>query len=828
MPNYFSGLQSLLFALFTSLCFSLTAQPSIRLATSGEFDWTQNDNKETIVKCDDVIYIPLNAVPSQGASSGNFTFNVTYVNSAFSSWQVSGDLKVVTSSPTSITVVSADVQDRGATTLDYSQSKGRINLIYKTEKCEGVCGFDVYKKYNTSYISPISGPTCLAPLRQYTFCVDPLATDNLNQQIGMDRYFWTVPPGCTIDGYSNDSSKITLTTTAGYNGGKLQCCFGLCNQYSSQGVLSASPTCTTMGLGQAIVAPVVTITGGNASPNVLNNYPANVCVGTNAIAPFTTAINFSVTPQSGYSYTWNWPAAWGGTPPFSGSSLSLNINNNPGDVLLTSVSPCGETRTYSITIKRMLTAALFPVPNCTAPNFSFTMPSGIAAALNLPGITAFQPPYTGLPTGWSASYNNYGDVAISNPAVYGNFTLSISNTCTAPFIIPISIRPAAATINAVSCLAPGEVTTVSTTPATGLNYTWTQTGGSGYSCSGCGSNVANSSVNITGGTGGSTINLQQTVTGSSPACATALTSTSIAQGVSTPGLPNLSCTALTQPSNITASVTPSSGATAYSWSVSPGSLGSLGGLVTTTPSQIFSANGNAGTITITCSASNGNCVSAPVSGVFNLGLTPAPFNLTGPTYIPVNPPDPAYAELDVTGTGPGNQNGGTNTTNYIWYNCSSGSGYGAGSVLPNNAYRTNPTNGNSSWLLPLAAPGVNTVYGVQMSKNGCVYRQCVTVNGYQNMITPIDGSASLFDNETAIPKVTLSPNVSNGHFMLWIENTAANGVVKVIGSNGKIIKVQSLHSGENNMECTDMENGVYELRIEIGEYRCVKKLVVAE
>ena len=105
----------------------------------------------------------------------------------------------------------------------WARSKGKVKLTY-TATCGGSITFEVYKVYlNAPRADPpsnvpriVGNTTCLLPNTQYTFSVDQIASDNANDNIGFDSYYWSGVPTSilTSPGFytSADNSSITFTT----------------------------------------------------------------------------------------------------------------------------------------------------------------------------------------------------------------------------------------------------------------------------------------------------------------------------------------------------------------------------------------------------------------------------------------------------------------------------------------------------------------------------------------------------------------------------------------------------------------------------------------
>ncbi len=70
--------------------------------------------------------------------------------------------------------------------------KGRISYKYSTGGCAQAEDIDIYKSFIPTSDMTIEGPACVAAGDIVVFSVDPILTVNLNDQIGMDNYYWNV------------------------------------------------------------------------------------------------------------------------------------------------------------------------------------------------------------------------------------------------------------------------------------------------------------------------------------------------------------------------------------------------------------------------------------------------------------------------------------------------------------------------------------------------------------------------------------------------------------------------------------------------------------
>ena len=232
----------------------------------------------------------------------------------------------------------------------WGRSKGKVKLTYSAT-CGGAITFEVFKIYAPIGSPPsnipriIDNTSCLKINTQYTFSVDQIASDNANDAIGFDSYYWSgLPTGSTIDYYSADFSSITFTTGATIPlSSDLKCCFGRANPTYDGGVsnsvangttIQPHNTCVTINLKPAAVAPAIistTLTGGNLFPT--NSY--------NCLPTSQNSFTVNYTPLAGSTYTWAIINGVGWNLTTTASSITVTgIDNNPGSIKLTVNNGC--------------------------------------------------------------------------------------------------------------------------------------------------------------------------------------------------------------------------------------------------------------------------------------------------------------------------------------------------------------------------------------------------------------------------------------------------------------------------------------------------------
>jgi hypothetical protein len=223
---------------------------------------------------------------------------------------------------------------------DYgARSLGKVSINYELGVCGNSLEFFIYKQYDDSSLPPIIGPDCWIPGVKYTYSVDQIASDNLEDAIGIDRYYWTVTNGdSTIvigsdetNYYSADRSSITFVSPLVIEGTwEITCCFGRANPWDG----NASPihtSCVTKIIGEEPTEPEV-------------NIP---CVPMGA----TSFMAYVVDGSLEYDYSWNFSnEAWIFSYSPNGDTVYVNTNGDG----------TGESNIILTVTKGACGSALFP------------------------------------------------------------------------------------------------------------------------------------------------------------------------------------------------------------------------------------------------------------------------------------------------------------------------------------------------------------------------------------------------------------------------------------------------------------------------------------
>lgn len=734
-------------------------------------------------------------------------------------WTVAGDLEVV--APTtgaSVTIKHKNLTARGAP--DSAQSKGRITFSYASPAvpCTTLVliganiSFDVYKQFagtNTNgtttniAVPPVVGPDCILPNKQYTYSVDPVVSDNINSQIGIDRYQWDVSQaltgvGATVNYYSTDSSSITFTTGITVPATcTLSCKLGQVNFPPLQPTTSLQAV-ALKSLQAAAGVPVVTLSGA-ASGIITAGTP--FCINTNGST--VTPLTFSAAAQPGVTYSWifgtvgsfgsgtinNWNTAppQPGVAPYSlaGSSLTIaNIFNQPGVVTLVVTDACGVITNYQYYINRRLTAAdagLVSISStCLTPggNATVTLSNTPANQANL--NTLVWTPFSG----WNLTPSGINP---TGSVVPGSYNLNASfNGCPAPTVpFVVQVRPSTVTISPVCFPRSTAGNAVTATPA-GTSYTWSTTSGT---ISGTTQNASLTTLNAspfsisatyTVAAGCSTVGT--TVANLSPIVPTYTLPACIGSGVPN-GTTSINIT--NYPGWGTYTLTYVSGANIVSSSTSTGAVVNV------------VLTGTAGSGTYTLSHNNAACPSAGV----NIVLTANAPTFTTTLLVTT----PSFA---VIGTN-------NNTLGYQWFNCTSNTLLGATPV------------GTTTWNLNVPLLGANNDFGAQATVGGCVYRVCVNVPGFAAKPGGRDVGNTTF-NELPASTGRVFPNPNHGDFTIELSKVKSEAYTVIYDLAGKAIYKSTLHEGVNNIANLDIAAGKYIVTLLVDGTYYTKNIVISK
>jgi hypothetical protein len=368
----------------------------------------------------------------------------------------------------------------------WGRSKGRVIVIYNNKRCNVSIKFDILKRYkqnpdkkDPSVVPPIFGSDCVLPNTVYTYSVDQIASDNPDDEIGFDKYYWSGLPEGSLKLYnSTDNSSITFLTGDYVSSFTLQCCYGRANEWDGDAG-SSHATCITKQ-----------VSGELAQPAFIN--PPPDCLPSNQTT-FTIAYPNSM---AGQTYIWTAPnTGWNlSTTSASGiTTLTVNTNGstNPGTLILTISGGCNPA-IYNYQIIRSITTPFIVVPtgatstciNSTSTNNTYTLSPNVGDN----SIEWFTTP--AVIAGVTLVNANTPTVTVntSNSAA-GSFILHARSniaTCNSTnTFTTINVRPAPPVFitTTPSCvpLSSPALTTFAVTPGA-ASYTWTLP--SGWTCTG--------------------------------------------------------------------------------------------------------------------------------------------------------------------------------------------------------------------------------------------------------------------------------------------------------------------------------------------------------
>ena len=673
-----------------------------------------------------------------------------------------------------------------------ARSKGQVKVSWSVPGCGSFITFDVFKTFTS--IPNIVGPTCIEPNKVYTFSIDQIASDNANDNIGFDKYYWSGYESfiqANSSYFSADNSSITFRTIAtGLIPFTLKCCVGRYNTtLNVDGGDGPEPitvptavnylTCTTSSLilvptgPTYVTAPPSCHPTGSASFNIV--YP-NIPV-TN---PVTT-------------YAWTAPnTGWTiGAAVIGATNTTVTVttpNNNPGELALTINGPCLPV-IIKYQINRNLAAPLTIIP--TSPT--------ITTCINLGGSGNYtiSPNASANPVIWSTNPAIITGVTLSNATTstvtvniasnvtVPSFTLQVKSsiaTCNATSIATIIyVRPATPTITgpAPSCIARGTTTTtaISCNAVTGATgYSWNLTGAPGWSISANGTTV--NPTFIPNGTSAGPVTISVTALGVSGQSCDSNPSANFTVNYS-PVAPNVNAitcwnTAAVMPTKtLTINNLQNFGTYSVVANAALFSGSSISGSTITLNNAVFLS---AGSYSITVRHSNGTCT--PANTVLNFTVLAATSTVAfnGPNGIVDN-----YTYALAVGE-----------TFVSW-------------IVNNNVVTANGST-ISTVLNQLSLAGTTvpaTSVGVIVNVGGCLRRVFSPTVGTRG------ASRQSNSSNTTIKEITISPNPNDGNFIITALNFKETATAILYDINGRVITAIVLNKGENKIEKAGLTKGTY-------------------
>ena len=778
--------------------------------------------------------------------SGGGTFNFTIAGSpTTASWALRGDLSTTnvagtnplfignyngatqstTGSSATINTYNKDLRiaSTEAANPSWARSKGLVTVSWTSPPCNNSITFEVFKTFTS--IPAIVGPTCLESGKQYTFSIDQIASDNANDNIGFDKYYWSgIPAGITSFYYSADNSSITFTMAGGTVPATtaLRCCVGRFNTTGNadggNGPNLTLPsanylTCTTLNLTPLTAAPSYSTAPPTCHPTGTGSF--NI-VYPNAVLPLT--------------YTWTAPnTGWTINNPVVGATnttVTVNTpNNNPGILTLTITgSPCGAIPPINYQVNRSLTGTTLIVPNTTSPgsicmtagtsnnqfflganasanNVTWTVTSpttGAAANITLSAVVGQPSSTVAVAIGANAPVNaTYTLTATAN-------TLPACNASSATYTF--NVRPQTPVITGVSCVVKGALTaqTYTCTNIVGASYNWVFP--AGWTRVG-GFTTTTNIITVTPASATAVLNGNVTVVATGVGTCNSLTSAPFAINYSpiAPSTLTFSNTCynfgLETTGTITVANRPSPFYGDYTVTSSPAGLYSSVTVDATTGIISFATAANAsGSYVITITHKTPTCGNATT--VYT--TTPIVISSNGAT-IPAPTLDSTVGECDTYSVT--NRPAGSNASNTKWF-------------VNGNLVTSNGTtvfiNPSASQLQLCGANTTITSVCVQVT-SGCITRVCapnVGTHGTAKLVNPANNAIKVY------------PNPNDGNFTINIEKVAKTATATVTDMTGKKIATYTLEQGENNIKNNALSAGSYLILIDIDGKKESHKLIV--
>ena len=741
----------------------------------------------------------------------------------------------------------------------WGRSKGRVKLTYSAT-CGGSITFEVYKVYlNNPRATPpsnvpqiVGNTTCLLPNTQYTFSVDQIASDNANDSIGFDSYYWSgIPNGASVNYYSADFSSITFTTGVTVPAtSTLTCCYGRVNPTWDGGISNTAPngttilhqTCVSIGLKPAPVAPPINST----VPTTLGITATNLngCLDTGVSSFSLTYPNIPVTTPA-TTYTWSVVSGvgWNIGTTTSGANTTMTvtgIDNNPGILKLTIYNGCTPVD-FIYNIRRRFVApsmAISPANTCVLAGSTNTFTTnGLANGTSW----SISPTVTGFPANNLANVGSSLTFTLPSTAT-GSYTLTASGntsgtytTCGGSVTTTIYVKPATPTnLAGPTCVTRngGSAVTYTCDAVTGATgYKWSFP--SGWTTGNATVTTSTPTVTITpnGNTGsGSVTVVALGVTGATPACDSTSATLPINYAIVAPAITLVpSCYNVNMASTITVNVTNAPTPFFGVYTVSMTAVGTTTpNFANTTNGSFTAGTGTTGTIsfntidTVTNLVSNPTLVSPP-PGIYNVTITfdtqatGGTCATTASTTIQVTIPPASTATLFTS------YNSATNgADNYIVQNPPANAQY---SWYIGNA----PIIGAvSSSLLLNGNTGLGGRVSVQIYVPSAVVGACASIT---KLIAPILPTAPTHGLRQVMPNknlggIVIYPNPSEGNFTVDLETVKQSAVGILYDMNGKEIAVYLLKKGENSIQNEGLAKGTYLLTLYINDQKTTKKISI--
>ena len=778
-----------------------------------------------------VVTMPDGVTPN----GGTFTFTGPggSILNPIISWALSGDLSSATTTPnynspvqpangTTATIISYNKtirpSENSSTAFplnnpNWARSKGKVIVSYSivngTFSCGTFLSFEIFKTFTASpqtNIPVIVGPDCIEGGKQCTFSVDQIASDNANDAIGFDKYYWTgMPP--SVNGstyYSADNSSITFTpTTSGQF--TIRCCIGRANPWDGGIALTqatSGTTCVTKNVGAAPSQPTFSVN------------PNGLCVPTGTVAVPNQV--FTINYTSANTCTWTMANTGWTIQSQTASSVTINTNgfNNPGVLTLTVSNGTCTPLTFLYQINRTLTAPVAIAPtnttltsNCLTSNVSSNATTGLnifaissSANANITSWSVTLPNSTTAATGFSFTTQTPSSTVGLNvlaTAAAGSYELKATTSCGGVLIYPFTVKPATVSIIAPSppCVTRGggAVTFTCGTSSGATGYLWSfPTGWTATSFT-----TTTNSISVTPTATAIAGDVKVTPLG---AVATCNGNQSVAFKV------NFNAVA---PTGVTPSACMTSGSSSATLTVANAqNFGTY--TVTSTPAGITGSVTGSGVIplTIPSTLAAGNYAlvvthsnSSTVVPTYNCGsasLTTATLTLSANPYSIFTLTSAPSDTFFISGAPSG--------ATYVWF--------------VNNIQAATPPTPNQLVLTGTGA--VPTSVYCNVTFNGCTIRMNASLTGVTHS-QRVAGSGTKSED---IVGVTIYPNPNSGTFAINVTDVKQTASAILYDMNGRALDTFNLKIGENKIENKGLAKGTYIVVISVDEKTDVKQIII--
>ncbi len=716
----------------------------------------------------------------------------------------------------------------------WARSKGRVTVGFTIVNGSFSCGntmtFEVFKIFPGSVqlnpanilIQPtnlpkIVGPDCIVAGQPVTFSVDQVASDNANDAIGFDSYYWS---GLPLSGnialnslyYSADNSSVTFTPTVA-TPLTLICCLGKLNANIIPSGSGPDPVlgtlynaCVSKKVGILPTQPNLSITG--------------LCVDTsNSVLNF----NFIGTPiyDNTLNYVWTNPGnLWSITPGTPGTwNFNKNGDNNPGILTLTITNGGCAPAIFNYNIKRSFVAPLtITGANCIvqgAPASNYAL----SPVANLNAVTwTSSPAGLTLTAGTGSQINTVNIVAPTTSAV-GRYTLTATSLapCESSINYTIDVQPPTPLFTTTlttpvgtsqSCvLRTGGPTVIYTckpivVASPGVaSYLWGIPAGWGIAAGYTNPSTTPSIGLIPGGTAASVqvaVTARVTNAGVLSTCQSNTTGFNVNYNPVAPAIAAITCWNTSMPMPATKTLTITNVQNYGSYTVTPNaslfSGASVSGGTITLNNPVFL---NTGTYSIVVNHNNGTCT--PIaSTTLTFSVTAAASSV-------------AYA-------------GATAFADNYTYSLLLGETFVAWQV--NNATVT--ANGTTVGILgtQLSLAGTSAISNVSVivSSGGCLKRIYSPTIGTRGAAR--QASASSGGTKDAIRGVTIYPNPNNGNFSIKLENFTESATASLVDITGKVFGTYTLKKGDNKIENAGLASGNYFIQLTVDGKTETRKIII--